>query len=72
MGFGRCRVVERPRVGDRCFASLSPKLMLRLDNLRPGGVLRWKAEDRQLGKSRSEMWKAGTSKVVLPPPACIS
>jgi hypothetical protein len=23
--------------------------MLRLDNLRPGGALRWKAEDRRLG-----------------------
>jgi hypothetical protein len=29
-----------------------------LDNLRPGGGIRWKAEDRQLGRSESAMWKA--------------
>jgi hypothetical protein len=39
---------------------------LRLDNLRPGGALRWKAKDRRMGWSGSEMWKAGTSKVVVP------
>jgi hypothetical protein len=71
MGFGRCRVVERPWVGDRSLTSLSPELMLRLDDLRPGGVLRWKAEDHRLGKSRSEMWKAGTSKVVPPLPVSV-
>jgi hypothetical protein len=38
--------------------------MLRLDNLRPDGALRWKAEDRRLGRSGSVIWKAGTSKVV--------
>jgi hypothetical protein len=38
--------------------------MLRLDNLRPGGALRWKAEDHRLERSRSVMWKAGTSKIV--------
>jgi hypothetical protein len=32
--------------------------MLRFDNLRPGGALRWKAEDRRLGRSGSVMWKA--------------
>jgi hypothetical protein len=38
--------------------------MLRLDNLRPGRALRWKWEDHRLGRSRSEMWKADTSKIV--------
>jgi hypothetical protein len=42
------------------------RLMLRLDNLRPGGALRWKAEDRRLGRSGSVLWKAGTSKIVAP------
>jgi hypothetical protein len=40
--------------------------MLRLDNLRPGGALRWKAEGCRLGRSGSVMWKADTSKVVAP------
>jgi hypothetical protein len=35
-------------------------------NLRLGGALRWKAEDRRLGRVGSVMWKAGTSKVVTP------
>jgi hypothetical protein len=35
-------------------------------NWRPGRDLRWKVEDRQLWRSRSVMWKAGTSKVVAP------
>jgi hypothetical protein len=41
-----------------------------LDNLRPGEALRWKEEDRQLGRSGSVMWKVGTSKVVAL--ACVS
>jgi hypothetical protein len=41
--------------------------MLRLDNLRLGGALRWKVEDHRLGRSGSEMWKASTSKVVALP-----
>jgi hypothetical protein len=40
--------------------------MLRLDNLRLGRSLRWKVEDFQLVRSGSEMWKAGTSKIVAP------
>jgi hypothetical protein len=40
--------------------------MLRLDNLRLDESLRWKAEDHRLGRSGSEMWKAGTSGVVAP------
>jgi hypothetical protein len=36
---------------------------------RPGGALRWKAEDRRLGRAGRVMWKAGTSKVVAP--ACV-
>jgi hypothetical protein len=40
--------------------------MLRLDNLRPGGALRWKAEGCRLGRSGNVMWKADTSKVVAP------
>jgi hypothetical protein len=40
---------------------------LRLDNLRSGGTLRWKVEDRRLGRSESEMWKVGTSNVIAPP-----
>jgi hypothetical protein len=67
--FGRRRVVERPRVDDRCFTSLSLELMLRLDNVIPGVVLRWKAEDCQLGRSEIVMWKASTSKVIVP--ACV-
>jgi hypothetical protein len=63
-------VVERPQVGDRCFTSLSLETMLRLNNLRPGGALRWKVEDRQLRRSGSVMWKVGTSKVVAT--ACVS
>jgi hypothetical protein len=41
-----------------------------LVNLRPGGALSWKVEDRWLGRARSVMWQAGTSKVVAP--ACVS
>jgi hypothetical protein len=41
--------------------------MLRLDNLRLGGALRWKVENRRLGRLGSVMYKAGTSKVVAPP-----
>jgi hypothetical protein len=40
-----------------------------MDNLRPGGALRWKVEDHQLGRSGSVMWQARTSKVVSP--ACV-
>jgi hypothetical protein len=40
-----------------------------MDNLRPGGALRWKVEDYQLGRSGSVMWQARTSKVVAP--ACV-
>jgi hypothetical protein len=34
-------MVEKPRVGDRYFRSLLVEAMLRLDNLRPDGALRW-------------------------------
>jgi hypothetical protein len=37
-----------------------------LINWRPDGTFRWKAEDRQLGKTGSVMWKGGTSKDVAP------
>jgi hypothetical protein len=67
IGFGRRLVVERQRAGDRCCTSLSLELMFRLDNLRSGGALRCKAEDRRLGRSGSVMWKASTSKIVAPP-----
>jgi hypothetical protein len=40
-----------------------------LHNLRLGGALRWKVEDHQLARLGSEVWKAGTSKVVVP--ACV-
>jgi hypothetical protein len=40
-----------------------------IDNLRSGGALSWKLEDRSLGRSGSVMWQAGTSKVVAP--ACV-
>jgi hypothetical protein len=33
-------------------------------NLRPGGTLRWKVEDRRLGREGRVMWKFNTSKVV--------
>jgi hypothetical protein len=36
-------------------------------NWRPGGALRWKLDDHQLGRSGSVIWKVGTSKVVAPP-----
>jgi hypothetical protein len=64
IGFGRCKVVERPWVSDRCFTPFHLRLMLRFDNLRPGGALRWKVEDHRLGRSESVMWKAGTSEIV--------
>jgi hypothetical protein len=35
-------------------------------NLRPGGALGWKADDRQLGRVGSVLWKADASKVVAP------
>jgi hypothetical protein len=38
--------------------------MLRMVNLRPDEAIRWKAEDRRLGRFGSVMWKAGTSKVI--------
>jgi hypothetical protein len=41
MDFGRRRVVERPRIGDRWFAPLLLEAMLRLDNLRLGKALKW-------------------------------
>jgi hypothetical protein len=37
-----------------------------IDNLRPGGALRWKAKDCRLGRSGSVMWQVSTSKVVAP------
>jgi hypothetical protein len=40
-----------------------------IDNLRPGGALRWKAEDRRLERSGNVMWQADISKVVAP--ACV-
>jgi hypothetical protein len=33
---------------------------------RPGRALRWKGEDRQLGRSESGVWKVGTFKTVAP------
>jgi hypothetical protein len=41
-----------------------------LFNLRSGGALWWKAEDRRLGRTGSVLCKDGTSKVVAP--ACVS
>jgi hypothetical protein len=41
--------------------------MLRLDNLRPGGALRWKVKNHQLGRWGSVIWKVVTFKVVAPP-----
>jgi hypothetical protein len=38
----------------------------RMVNLRPGGILRCKVEDRQLGRPGSVMWQASTSKFVTP------
>jgi hypothetical protein len=38
-----------------------------IDNLRPGGDLRCKAEDSWLRRSGSVMWQTGTFKVVAPP-----
>jgi hypothetical protein len=35
-------------------------------NLRPGGALRWKSENRWLGRAGSVMWQADASKVVAP------
>jgi hypothetical protein len=36
-----------------------------MDNLRPGGALRWKVET-QLERSGSVIWQVSTSKVVAP------
>jgi hypothetical protein len=33
---------------------------------RPGGALRWKGEDCQLGRLESNVWKADTFKAVAP------
>jgi hypothetical protein len=41
-----------------------------MDNLRPGGVLKWKVEDCQLERLGSLIWKVGTTKIVSP--ACVS
>jgi hypothetical protein len=35
-----------------------------MDNLRPDETLRWKVENRRLGRSGSVMWQAGTFKAV--------
>jgi hypothetical protein len=40
--------------------------MLIFYNLRLGRALRWKVEDRRLGRSGSVMWQASTSKTVAP------
>jgi hypothetical protein len=40
--------------------------MMTLDNLTPDHALRWKAEDRRLGRSGIVMRKAGKSNVVAP------
>jgi hypothetical protein len=37
-----------------------------MDNLRPGGTLRWKVEGHQLGRSGSVMWQVSTFNVVAP------
>jgi hypothetical protein len=37
-----------------------------MDNLRPGGTLRWKVEDHRLGRSGSVMWQVSTFNVVAP------
>jgi hypothetical protein len=35
-------------------------------NWRLGGGLRWKGEDRRLGRSGSGVWKTGTFKAISP------
>jgi hypothetical protein len=40
--------------------------MLIFANLRSGGALSWKVDDRQLGRLGSVMWQASTSKAVAP------
>jgi hypothetical protein len=55
-------VVERQRVGD--MSLYTHLFLLRMVNLRPDEVIRWKVEDRRLRKSGSVMWKVSTSKVV--------
>jgi hypothetical protein len=40
-----------------------------LDNWRPGGTLRWKAEGRRLERLGSVMCKIGTFKIIAP--ACV-
>jgi hypothetical protein len=63
-------VVGRPRGGHRFLKLESLNLLVDFDNLRPGGALRWKVEDRQLEMSGSAMWQADTSKVVAPTCVC--
>jgi hypothetical protein len=53
--FDRHRVVERPRIGDRSHITSYQRLMLMLDNQRPSETLRWKVEDRRLGRLESVM-----------------
>jgi hypothetical protein len=61
-------VVERPRVGDRCFISHFTR-GLRGDWItwRPGRALRWKVEDRRLGRSGSVMSKPAPPRLCSPP-----
>jgi hypothetical protein len=64
-------VVERPRVGDRCFISHFTR-GLRGDWItwRPGRALRWKVEDRRLGRSGSVMSKPAPPRLCPPPRLC--
>jgi hypothetical protein len=60
------QVVGRSRGGHRF---LKPKLWLswwNIINWRPGGTLKWKAEDHWLGREESVIWKVGPSKIVAP------
>jgi hypothetical protein len=59
-------VVRRPRGGHRFLKLKFWFSWWKLVKLETGWGLRWKAEDRQLRKSESVMWKADISKVVAP------
>jgi hypothetical protein len=60
-------VVEGPWVGDRCFTSLTLEAMLRLNNLRLGGALRWLYPPPVLIKER---WVGPCEQVLNVPITC--
>jgi hypothetical protein len=65
----RCRVVERPHVGDRALYTHLLEVIVEMVNLRLGGALRRKWRTIGWKRAGKVMWKADTFKVVAP--ACV-